>query len=53
MKEICAYILYSVKLDKYYIGACQDEFKKELTITIQAFTVQKHLHQMRAIGFCI
>lgn len=30
MKEICAYILYSVKLDKYYIGASQDELQKRI-----------------------
>jgi putative endonuclease len=30
MKEICAYILYSEKLDKYYIGACKDELQKRI-----------------------
>ena len=30
MKEICAYILYSETLNKYYVGACQESIEERI-----------------------
>lgn len=30
MKEICCYIIYSAKLNKFYIGACQESLSERI-----------------------